>query len=119
MRGQLACTAKRLPAADALPIIERLVAHDADLQDPYLPLLLWWAVEKHAVSAREAVLALFTRPDVWKLPLVHEAILERLMRRYAAESSRRGYLALRGCSTHPRLARRGSAACCWRRSMRG
>ena len=27
-----------------------LVAHDEDLQDPYLPLLIWWAVEQHAVA---------------------------------------------------------------------
>ena len=93
VRAQLACTAKRLPPRAALPIIERLVAHDEDCGDPYIPLLLWWAVERHAVDARNNVLAFFTRPEIWKRPLVHDVILERLVRRYAAEASPAGYRA--------------------------
>jgi putative membrane-bound dehydrogenase-like protein len=92
VRGQLACTAKRLPAAQALVIVERLAARGEDRDDPYLPLLLWWAVERNAVAAREGVLALFTQPAVQKLPLVHEVIIERLVRRYAAEGTEAGYL---------------------------
>ena len=93
VRSQLASTAKRLPAADALPIIAALVTRDEDHGDPYLPLLTWWAVERHAVAARDDVLALFTRPEIWKRPLVHDTILERLVRRYAAEASPQGYAA--------------------------
>src|SRR5204862_7017486 len=44
-RGQLASTAKRLPAKDALPIVRNLLAHDEDVDDNRLPLLLWWAIE--------------------------------------------------------------------------
>ena len=93
VRGQLACTAKRLPAKQALPIIEQLMARSEDREDPFLPLLLWWAVERHAVAARDEVLALFTQPAVRELPLVREAIGDRLMRRYAAEATEPGYLA--------------------------
>ncbi|HJT77143.1 MAG TPA: PVC-type heme-binding CxxCH protein, partial [Gemmataceae bacterium] len=88
VRSQLASTAKRLPSAQALPILTRLIHHDEDANDPHIPLLLWWAVEHHAVAAREAVLELFASPASWKLPLVRDAILGRLMRRYAAEGSR-------------------------------
>ncbi len=96
VRGQLACTAKRLPATDALPIIGQLIARSEDGQDPFLPLLLWWAVEQHAVAARDEVLALFTQPAVRSLPLVRDAIQERLLRRYAALATEPGYLA---CAT--------------------
>jgi len=93
VRSQLASTAKRLPASQAIPIIAALINRSEDRQDPYLPLLLWWAVEAHAVTAREELLALFTRSEAWKLPLAAEFISERLMRRYAAEASPQGYLA--------------------------
>src|SRR5205085_10991038 len=60
VRSQRACTARRLPAADGLPIVERLLLRNEDGRDPYIPLLLWWAVEHHAVPAREQVLRFFT-----------------------------------------------------------
>jgi hypothetical protein len=41
VRSQLACSAKRLPARDALPIIARLLAHSEDSRDIHIPLLLW------------------------------------------------------------------------------
>ena len=58
VRSQLACTAKRLPAGDALPIIAALWTRDEDAGDPFIPLLLWWAVEDKAVTDRDAVLEL-------------------------------------------------------------
>ena len=73
--------------------------------DPYLPLLLWWAVERHSIAAREDVLAMFSEPAVWQLPLVRETILPRLMRRYAAEAHRAGLSGLREIAG--RHARRG------------
>ncbi len=93
VRSQLASAAKRLPGEQALPIIERLLAHGEDHDDPFLPLLIWWAVEQHATSSRDRVLTMFTRPEVHKLPLVREHLLERLVRRYAAEATAAGDLA--------------------------
>ncbi len=93
VRSQLASTAKRLPAADAVAIIAALVTHDEDQADPFLPLLIWWAVEQHALADRDDVVSLFTRPEIWHRPLVHDTILERLVRRYAAEASPPGYQA--------------------------
>ena len=52
----MACTARRLPAADGLPIIERLLLRNEDGRDPFVPLLLWWAVEQHSLPGREQVL---------------------------------------------------------------
>ena len=93
VRSQLACTAKRLPAADGLPIVHRLVLRNLDGHDAHVPLLLWWAVEHHAVAARERVLELFTSSAAWQTPLINEVILNRLMRRYAAEGTAGGYTA--------------------------
>jgi putative membrane-bound dehydrogenase-like protein len=93
VRSQLACTAKRLPARDGLPIVQRLLERGLDSDDPHLPLLLWWAVEAHALNAREQVLKLFATAQAWERPLIRAAILERLMRRYAAEGGEAGYTA--------------------------
>jgi putative heme-binding domain-containing protein len=93
VRSQLACSARRLLPAEGLPIVRRLLERDLDGQDPHVPLLLWWAVEQHAVAAREQVLEAFGTAAAWRQPLVRDAILERLMRRYAAEGGRAGYTA--------------------------
>jgi putative membrane-bound dehydrogenase-like protein len=93
VRSQLASTAQRLPADQALAIIAPLLCRDEDQRDPFIPLLLWWAVERHALDARGALLNLVTQKENWKRPLVHDTILPRLVRRYAAEASEAGYLA--------------------------
>jgi putative membrane-bound dehydrogenase-like protein len=84
VRAQLACTARRLPAAAAVPIIRRLVLRDQDAADPNIPLLLWWAVERHAIHAAEPIIELFTSPGCWKTAFAREWLAERLVRRYAA-----------------------------------
>jgi putative membrane-bound dehydrogenase-like protein len=93
VRSQLASTAKRLPAADGLPIVRAIAIRDLDEKDQHIPLLLWWAVERHAIDSRQTVLATFTSADVWKSPLAREAILGRLTRRYAAEGTSEGLAA--------------------------
>ncbi|MBS0209663.1 MAG: c-type cytochrome [Planctomycetes bacterium] len=84
VRSQLACTAKRLNASDGLPIVAAMLRHADDVKDPFIPLLLWWAIEDKATSDREAVLSLFTDPAAWQLPLARQAMIERLARRYCA-----------------------------------
>ncbi len=93
VRSQLACTAKRLPASDALPIAGELLKHDEDAGDPQLPLLIWWAIESKAASDRDAVLALVEQPETWKRPLVRDVLVERLARRYVALGDDGGYAA--------------------------
>ncbi|HUE15809.1 MAG TPA: PVC-type heme-binding CxxCH protein [Planctomycetaceae bacterium] len=93
VRSQLACTAKRLPAASALPIAAELFQRDEDADDPQLPLLIWWAIESKAVTDREAVLALVERPETWQRPIVRDVLVERLARRYVALGDDGGYAA--------------------------
>ncbi len=88
VRSQLACSAKRLPAPDALPIIKALLTRDTDVRDIHLPLLIWWALEAKVATDPERVLALFQDRTIWNLPVVKSTIAERLMRRFAAAGGR-------------------------------
>lgn len=90
VRSQLACTAKRLPTNDALPIIKALLARNntGDEKDPYIPLLLWWAVEQHCVAAELDLPDFLTEGPAAKNPIVKETILPRLVRRYVAEGNK-------------------------------
>ncbi|HLN30529.1 MAG TPA: PVC-type heme-binding CxxCH protein [Gemmataceae bacterium] len=87
VRNQLACTCKRLPGKDALPIVFELLQRSEDVSDPQIPLLLWWALEDKADSDRERILALFDAPSAWHNPLVRKFIVSRLSRRYMAAGS--------------------------------
>ncbi|HCO21884.1 MAG TPA: dehydrogenase, partial [Gimesia maris] len=88
VRGQLAATARRLPADVCLPIVAALANHAEDVDDRHQPLMVWWALESKVDSDREQVLALFKESELWNQPLIKTAILERLMRRYATAGSR-------------------------------
>ncbi len=91
VRQQLACTAARLPAKQAIPIVNANIIRDIDNQDPYLPLLWWWAVERHSIEGREEVLRRFVRPSLWRSQLGRDFLLPRLIRRYAAEDTPAGF----------------------------
>src|SRR5262249_48002108 len=93
VRSPLACTCKRLPRADGLPIIERLLTRSEDAADLHIPLLLWWAIEDKATSDWPRMMSLLAPQQVWRLPLVEGTIVERLARRYLAEKSELGYAA--------------------------
>src|SRR5262249_33851477 len=90
VRAQLACTARRLAPEPGLDLAFRLLCRDLDGDDPHLPLLLWWAVEQHAITARDHTLALFRSPEAWRSSLIRSTTLGRLVRRYALEASAAG-----------------------------
>jgi putative heme-binding domain-containing protein len=91
VRGQLASTAKRLPAAEGLPIVRALLMHDEDAADIHVPLLLWWAVEKNCAKDRDAVLDLFRDSTLWTTKLAEQTILPRLMKRFALAGTQKDY----------------------------
>lgn len=93
VRSQLACTAKRLDAQAAVPIIDRLLMHDEDVQDVHIPLLIWWAIENKAIRDTELVLRLVQDPSSWQRKLMRQFIIERLARRFAAEGTDAGFVA--------------------------
>ena len=95
VRKQLASSAKRLPARNALPIIRGLLLHDEDSDDIHQPLLLWWAVESKADrQGRNLILQMLQSDDaIWSRPLMQKHLLERLMKRYALSGTREELLA--------------------------
>jgi putative heme-binding domain-containing protein len=95
VRKQLASSARRLPAEDALPIIEQLLKYDEDAGDIHQPLLLWWAIEAKAGEMnRDLILDIVLKdPAVWQRPLAKDHVIGRLMRRYALAGSREELLA--------------------------
>ena len=92
VRSQLASSARRLPAAQSLPIVKNLCQRSEDAGDIHIPLLLWWAIEAKADKHRDEVLALFADKAFWDQPIVSGTIVERLMRRYAATGQRKDLL---------------------------
>ncbi len=95
VRKQLASSARRLPPADALPIIRNLLKYDEDSADIHQPLLLWWALEsKTDDEGRDLILSMIlSDAESWRRPLMKEHLVQRLMKRYALAGSRQELLA--------------------------
>jgi putative membrane-bound dehydrogenase-like protein len=80
VRAQLAASCQRWSTPAALPIVRTLLERDQDQTDPHIPNLLWWAVERHLRTDRDAVVTLFESKGLQHTPLTRDAILERLTR---------------------------------------
>ncbi len=95
VRKQLASSARRLPAKDALPIIRNLLKYDEDSTDIHQPLMLWWAIEAKASdgSRKEILDFLFADKDIWNTAIVKEHLIDRMMKRYALAGSREELIA--------------------------
>ena len=88
VRNQLACSARRWPAGVAIPVVRELVHHAEDVNDPQIPLLLWWAIEdKLAFNQADGIPLLANLAD-WNEPMMLQHLLERLARRYASTEER-------------------------------
>lgn len=85
VRSQLASTAKRMSPKLGLAIVAKLLTHSEDIEDPHLPLLIWWGLEAHA-EHWTLVRDLFSQPELWHMPMVPKYISGRLMQRYATTS---------------------------------
>jgi putative membrane-bound dehydrogenase-like protein len=83
VRAQLACTARRLTAENGLRVAHTIAARDLDRDDSHIPLLVWWAVERFAMSDIAQTLDLFASAESWKSRMTREVVLERLLRRWS------------------------------------
>lgn len=90
VRCQAASTARRLRAAQAIPLVAALIARDADAADAFVPLLAWLTLEAFCDSDRSAVLGLFLGGDraLWGTKFGGEHIVPKLFRRFAAKGAR-------------------------------
>jgi len=93
VRSQIAASARRLPTALALQLVSLLAARSEDIADAFIPSLCWWIFEHHLNLDRPQVLAFFSTPQNWSLPIVSNHILPRIMRRLATEGRRQDLLA--------------------------
>lgn len=84
VRCQLAATAKRLSTNAAMAIVRGLLASDGSANDAHLPLMIWWAVERHCMAdpqlAIRSVLGGIGNPRASPL---RDFVTERLVRRFA------------------------------------
>jgi putative membrane-bound dehydrogenase-like protein len=84
-RVQLAASCRRLPSADAVPILRELLLREEDVNDKHLPLMLWWALEDKAITGRAQILDLLRETPLWHSPIVSRHLIGRLGQRYTAE----------------------------------
>ncbi|MCA9041972.1 MAG: c-type cytochrome, partial [Planctomycetaceae bacterium] len=85
--SQLACTAKRIAPEVGLKLAAKIANRSEFLEDQYIPLLVWWAVEAHAMADSTLTLQLFANPQAWQNEFVRTVLIGRLMRRFAGEGS--------------------------------
>lgn len=85
VRSELASTAGRLEADDALAVLQELIRRQEDVSDKYIPLRIWWALEKKITSDAEVVLSWLEKAGVWQAPLFTEHLAGRIARRLAAD----------------------------------
>ncbi|MCA9167044.1 MAG: c-type cytochrome, partial [Planctomycetales bacterium] len=83
-RLQLAASAIRFDANVGLEIAFKLLLRIDDVNDPYVPNMLWWAIERHA-KEQELVMSHLRDTAIWLSPyrVAGASITELLMRRYA------------------------------------
>lgn len=82
VRAQLACSAKRLPAAASWPILLNTILRDDNATDPYIPLLTWWAIEHHmSIRGMAPPPKLLTDPKTVSRPMMVKHLTERIVQR--------------------------------------
>ena len=90
VRSQLAASARRFRPWIGLPVVWRLMKHSEDVNDPFIPLQLWWVLEAHSITNGEAVVsaALGGRGGgPWSWPMFRTHMAERVARRFAAQGA--------------------------------
>lgn len=92
VRSQLASTARRLSAEQDFAIVRALAGHAEDARDPHMPLLIWWAIEAKAEKNADEIVQAFSDLSLWEKPLIREAVVDKLMRRFAQAGSRQDML---------------------------
>ena len=104
VRAQLACTAKRLDRSPGLTLASALAARAEDANDPFIPLLIWWAMEPHfylpSISLQKIQLP--------SSPKMRDFLAERIARRtVASDLTTADSLSARTSPVVPELRRKG------------
>ncbi|MDE0860878.1 MAG: hypothetical protein OSA93_12020 [Akkermansiaceae bacterium] len=89
---QILSTASRLGHQEGLALARQIISRPNHLEDPFIPLMAWHAVEAQCAQNSEAVLTTFDDPKIWSSPFFLDHIAPRLMRRFAEAGSRHDFL---------------------------
>jgi putative membrane-bound dehydrogenase-like protein len=100
--AQLACSARRLPPAEAVALTSPIMDNPLTADDPHLPLLTWWALE-YANTADKTDTVRFPYSDS---PKLRDFYSERVARRFLSGDIKRG---AERCSTLFDLTQRSQA----------
>jgi putative membrane-bound dehydrogenase-like protein len=92
VRAGLACSARRLPVAIGFHMLVALALHDEDARDPFIPNLIWYALEHHLSECEKQVLQVLSDPAMWSRPVISMHLLPRLMRRLTAGDNQKSFL---------------------------
>ncbi len=79
---QVAASARRLPASNALHLARCLFARIDDSQDDAMKLMLWWLVERHADEHALIQEALVNNQRIWQSGIFRNEIVPRLLKRW-------------------------------------
>lgn len=88
VRQQLASSAKRLSSVGGLLIVRELLKRDEDAADPFMPMLVWWALESYCSKDESQIIGLFNDKRMFDHSMVQSPILGFTMRRLASEGTR-------------------------------
>lgn len=88
---QIACSARRLDAIDSMAIVRSLLSKPRGAEDPFFPLLVWWAVESHAQDFQQIETALLGNSQLWSNPIALKTLFPNLVRRWASIGSKEAY----------------------------
>lgn len=74
-----------------IQLVEKLLLRSEFVNDPFIPLQLWWAIESIVSYDDNFVRVLFSDPETWNSKLIRKHIIERLIRRYSEEGDFNSY----------------------------
>jgi putative heme-binding domain-containing protein len=91
---QIACSAKRLPASDAIAIMQSVLSRPIPVDDPFLPLLCWWTLEHHAEQGEIMQTQWLQSDAIWAQPVARRTVIPNLIRRWSAMGTPTAYRAV-------------------------
>ncbi len=90
---QIACSIRRLPAEETMQVTQQLLSRPIGSDDPFYPLLLWWAIEQHATHLETIQRILIDHPSLWDNELARKTLFPNLVRRWATIGTDEAYRA--------------------------
>ena len=93
-RTQIASSAKRLSPAACFRVLKELLKHETDTNDPYQPLLIWWALESKCNAPSQVIDFINSTQHFWTNRIVEDHLATRLVKRFTMPGTRQDFLIL-------------------------